>query len=86
MFSALDAVGSTLTVAEPQSFGFLGGGNAGRIDLSGSQLVVGSGATLGLSAGEIAASGATLGNDFSRLRLWGPPSPWRPNRLLGRCG
>ena len=63
VFSALDAAGSTLSVAEPQAFGFLGG-NAGRIDVRGSTLVIRSGTTLGLSAAEIAAEGATLRNDL----------------------
>ncbi len=64
VFSALDTAGSTLSVAEPQAFGFLGG-NVGRIDVSGSNLVIRSGATLGLSAGELALEGAVLGNDAS---------------------
>ena len=70
VFSALDTAGSTLTVAEPRSFGFLGA-NVGQIDLSGSRLAVRSGATLALSAGELAIEGGVLGNDAASLPALG---------------
>ena len=60
VFSALDPAGSTLTVAAPQAFGFLGN-NVGRIEIAGSNLAVPTGATLDFVAGEVAIDGATLG-------------------------
>ena len=61
VFSALDTAGSTLTVAEPQSFGFLGA-NVGQIELQGSNLLVRSGDVLSLTAGDIALTGARIAN------------------------
>ena len=61
VFSALDTGGSSLSVAEPQSFGFLGA-NVGRIELQGSNLVVRSGTVLSLTAGDIALTGARVAN------------------------
>ena len=61
VFSALDTAGSTLGVAEPAAFGFLGA-NIGRIDVAGSTLVIRSGEALSLSAGDIGLSGATIRN------------------------
>ncbi len=59
VFSALDTAGSTLSVAEPQSFGFLGAA-AGRITLDRGTLAVAPGERLGLSAGEITLVGGAL--------------------------
>jgi filamentous hemagglutinin family protein len=59
VFSALDTAGSTLSVAEPQSFGFLGAA-AGRITLDRGTLAVAPGRHLSLSAGEVALSGGRL--------------------------
>jgi filamentous hemagglutinin family protein len=61
VFSVLDTAGSTLTVAEPQSFGFLGN-HVGRLEVSGSTLLVPAGETLDLAAGDIGITGATLSN------------------------
>jgi filamentous hemagglutinin family protein len=67
-FSALDPAGSTLSVAEPQAFGFLRGPAAG-VAVDGSTLEVPTGEALSLTGGEVVIGGGTLRN---RPDLAGP--------------
>ena len=66
VFSALDTAGSTLTVAEPVSFGFLGQ-NAGQVLVVGSDLDFPQDATLSFTAAEIGVAAAQLGNEAAPL-------------------
>ncbi|MBK1648965.1 filamentous hemagglutinin N-terminal domain-containing protein [Rhabdochromatium marinum] len=56
-FSATDPGASSLTLAAPEAFGFLGQQSAANLQLNGSQLQVQPGETLSLSAGDIAITG-----------------------------
>ncbi|WPL11294.1 hypothetical protein Thiosp_01027 [Thiorhodovibrio litoralis] len=58
-FSATDPSASTLTLAAPETFGFLGQQAAANLQINGSQLEVAPGETLSLSAGDIAIQGST---------------------------
>ncbi|MBK1648966.1 filamentous hemagglutinin N-terminal domain-containing protein [Rhabdochromatium marinum] len=73
-FSATDPGASSLTLAAPEAFGFLGQQSAANLQLNGSQLQVQPGETLSLSAGDIAITGtqehtATLTAAGGSLRL-----------------
>jgi filamentous hemagglutinin family protein len=59
VFSALDGQGSTLTVADPQAFGFLGA-NASPIAVMGSVLTVPSGEALSLTGSDVIVDAAGL--------------------------
>ncbi|WPL17927.1 hypothetical protein Thiowin_02970 [Thiorhodovibrio winogradskyi] len=57
-FSARDPGASTLTLAAPEAFGFLGQQPAANLQINGSRLEVQPGKTLSLSAGDLSIQGA----------------------------
>ena len=81
VFSATNPAASSLSIDQPQSFGFLGDQTA-KIDVVGSELRLNSGKTLSLSSGELAIDSSVLLAEAGKIQLVaiGDPATTMPTK------
>ncbi|MGH1481697.1 MAG: filamentous hemagglutinin N-terminal domain-containing protein [Geminicoccales bacterium] len=82
VYSAVNPSGNGLSVAAPESFGFLGADPAG-ITIAGSQLSVGDGETLSVVGGDVDIASAGLGTAGGALNILAASGPAHANLASG---